>query len=232
MPYDYNFLDEYNRYPRADYIILNGPFPHYGRSGSNAITFNLPDALVRLPQWQARDTGSLAFKFKTTEPNGLLLFNGGRIGRRDFVSVEMHDGILYFVIDMGDGVYRYPFHEDRLNDGFPHEARIDKNGNAIRLHLDSRDRSYTVPGTDTNLDLGTFLYVGGVERADYLPWHIWTRMPYWRTQENKYYVGCVWDLSLDDGDFIDLPAYIEVRTPHHVHHRKSRGSQGSFDLHL
>ena len=51
-------------------------------------------------------TGSLSFNFRTTEPHNLILFNGPKPGHSDFMAVEMHDGILYFVIDLGDGPYR------------------------------------------------------------------------------------------------------------------------------
>lgn len=39
--------------------------------------------------------------FKTRELNGLILFNGGK--KDDFVAVEMVDGHINYVVDVGDG---------------------------------------------------------------------------------------------------------------------------------
>ena len=52
----------------------------------------------------AGKAGSIDFKMRTVEPHGLLLFNGGRPGGADFFAVEMYDGILYAVLNLGDGV--------------------------------------------------------------------------------------------------------------------------------
>ena len=116
----------YNTEPRPEYVVINGPlsWPPDGISTSTGITFTRPDTYVKLPPWRARNSGTLSFSFRTTEPHGLMMYNGGRPGTSDFVAIEMYDGILYFVIDVGSGVKRYRFSNDQLNDGQPHEVRF------------------------------------------------------------------------------------------------------------
>lgn len=42
------------------------------------ISFETPEAFIRLPKWNTKRTGSISFDFRTTEPNGLILFTHGR----------------------------------------------------------------------------------------------------------------------------------------------------------
>ncbi|KAG3267331.1 neurexin 1, partial [Ictidomys tridecemlineatus] len=42
------------------------------------ITFETPESFISLPKWNAKKTGSISFDFRTTEPNGLILFSHGK----------------------------------------------------------------------------------------------------------------------------------------------------------
>lgn len=71
---------------------------------------------------------------RTVEPNGLILNTLGRRGSNDFAAVEMYDGILYVVINVGDGVHHIQASETQLNDGQPHAvslSRLTTNSNSI-----------------------------------------------------------------------------------------------------
>jgi len=48
--------------------------------------------------------------------------------------------------------------------------------------------------------LGTFFFVGAVNRADRLPWHLWTR-------NQQFFVGCIWGVRINGGDIEDLPRF-------------------------
>jgi len=63
---------------------------------------------------------------RTVEPDGLLLYNGGQSRYRDFFAIELYDGIASVVIDLGDGVYRYPMAGPtrRIDDGVTHFLRV------------------------------------------------------------------------------------------------------------
>ena len=42
------------------------------------ITFTTPGSVVSLPYWNAQLSGNLEFQFRTTEQNGLLMYNLGQ----------------------------------------------------------------------------------------------------------------------------------------------------------
>ena len=137
LPDDLDLVDMYLREPRPTYVIIRGdldpdPTPHPSVGEENGITFHRPNAFLRLPQWDGERTGKLSLKFRTVEPHGLMLYNGGQPGKRDFIAVEMYDGVAYFVIDLGDGVHRFPFGDGAMvNDGEEHGIEVNINTTCI-----------------------------------------------------------------------------------------------------
>ena len=47
---------------------------------------------------------------------------------------------------------------------------------------------------------GTFFFVGAVNNAARLPWHLWTR-------QAQFFLGCVWGLRINDEPVEDLPRF-------------------------
>ncbi|TNN76213.1 Neurexin-1 [Liparis tanakae] len=88
------------------------------------VAFDAPAAYLTLPRWNAKKTGAMSFDFRTTEPAGLLLFgHGGLQGppdlkpRADFFALELLDGLLHLVMDMGSGSIKIKAGDRRLDDG-------------------------------------------------------------------------------------------------------------------
>lgn len=92
------------------------------------VTFESPEAFVALPRWSAKRTGSISLDFRTTEPNGLLLFSQGRrpgaaagghssAQRADYFAMELLDGYLYLLLDMGSGGIKLRASSRKVNDG-------------------------------------------------------------------------------------------------------------------
>ncbi|CAI7935367.1 Hypothetical predicted protein, partial [Podarcis lilfordi] len=92
------------------------------------VTFESPEAYISLPKWNTKKTGSISFDFRTTEPNGLLLFSHGRLqppkeGRSerlhkaDYFAMELLDGYLYLLLDMGSGGIKMRASSKKVNDG-------------------------------------------------------------------------------------------------------------------
>lgn len=46
------------------------------------ISFETPEAYISLPKWNTKRMGSISFDFRTTEPNGLILFTHGKLQER------------------------------------------------------------------------------------------------------------------------------------------------------
>ncbi|CAL8384116.1 unnamed protein product [Arctogadus glacialis] len=131
-------------------ITLNGDlvFRCEDVAALDPITFETPESFVALPKWNTKKTGSISFDFRTTEPSGLLLFSHGRPqgpkeqkpGRElktDYFAMELLDGYLYLLIDMGSGKTKLKTSNKKVTDGewchvdFQREGR--KAGTKTRL---------------------------------------------------------------------------------------------------
>ena len=93
----------------------------------DAVTFRSTESYVVLQQLNARLQFSIYFKFKTTEENGLLFFNGGQ--GNDFIALELQSGYLHFIYNMGDGAERLVVNTiDPLNDDKWHDMTVQRPG--------------------------------------------------------------------------------------------------------
>lgn len=104
------------------------------------ITFETPEAFITLHKWNAKKTGSISFDFRTTEPNGLLLFSHGRPKQQtkeakstltlkvDFFAIEMLDGHLYLLLDMGSGTTKTRAVNKKVNDGEWYHVDFQRDG--------------------------------------------------------------------------------------------------------
>ena len=86
------------------------------------VTFGTPQAFLALPAWRAARAGSVSFDFRTTEANGLLLFGQGRPQgpghpRPDYFALELLDGHLYLLLDMGSGGIKVRASARKVTDG-------------------------------------------------------------------------------------------------------------------
>lgn len=100
------------------------------------------------------------WQFKTREANGLILFNAGR--ERDFVAVELVDGHIHYVFDLGDGPVKIrDTSRPRLNDGKWHAVSIGRPApKRHTLAVDDHVAAVTSQGNNENLDLDGILYIG------------------------------------------------------------------------
>lgn len=109
------------------------------------ITFETPEAFITLHKWNAKKTGSISFDFRTTEPNGLLLFSHGRSKQQtkeakspvtlkvDFFAIEMLDGHLYLLLDMGSGTTKTRAVNKKVNDGEWYHVDFQRDGRSGRM---------------------------------------------------------------------------------------------------
>lgn len=103
------------------------------------INFETPEAYISLPKWNTKRMGSISFDFRTTEPNGLILFTHGKPQERkdvrsqkntkvDFFAVELLDGNLYLLLDMGSGTIKVKATQKKANDGEWYHVDIQRDG--------------------------------------------------------------------------------------------------------
>uniref|UniRef100_A0A8C9UYA5 Neurexin 1b n=1 Tax=Scleropages formosus TaxID=113540 RepID=A0A8C9UYA5_SCLFO len=169
------------------------------------ITFETPESFITLHKWNAKKTGSISFDFRTTEPNGLLLFSHGKPKQQkdnknpqtlkvDFFAIEMLDGHLYLLLDMGSGTTKTRAVNKKVNDGEWYHVDFQRDGRSGTISINTLRTAYTAPGESEILDLDDNLYLGGLPENRLgliFPTEVWTALL------NYGYVGCVRDLFID-----------------------------------
>ncbi|XP_059374700.1 neurexin 3a isoform X10 [Carassius carassius] len=169
------------------------------------ISFETPEAYISLPKWNTKRMGSISFDFRTTEPNGLILFTHGKPQERkdarsqkntkvDFFAVELLDGSLYLLLDMGSGTIKVKATQNKVNDGAWYHVDIQRDGRSGTISVNSRRTPFTASGENEILDLEGDMYLGGLpdnRGGLILPTELWTAML------NYGFVGCIRDLFID-----------------------------------
>ncbi|XP_028323531.1 neurexin-1a-like isoform X26 [Gouania willdenowi] len=183
------------------------------------ITFETPESYIILNKWNAKKTGSISFDFRTTEPNGLLLFSHGKPKQQpkdskspqtlkvDFFAIEMLDGHLYLLLDMGSGTTKTKAVNKKVNDGEWYHVDFQRDGRSGTISINTLRTAYTAPGESEILDLDDNLYLGGLPENKMglvFPTEVWTALL------NYGYVGCIRDLFID-GQSKDVRRLAEVQ---------------------
>lgn len=157
----------------------------------HAATFRSKHSYVGLAMLKAYYGMSVDFRFKTVEPNGLLLYNGGR--RNDFVAVELVNGHVHYTFDLGDGpITMRDKSRMHMNDNRWHQISIRRPGPKTHtLTVDDSFEIITLSGGSLHLELAGILYIGGVFKDMYakLPGSISSR---------SGFEGCIASLDLGD----------------------------------
>ncbi|XP_027862673.1 neurexin-1a isoform X13 [Xiphophorus couchianus] len=183
------------------------------------ITFETPESYIILNKWNAKKTGSISFDFRTTEPNGLLLFSHGKSKQQpkdsktpqtlkvDFFAIEMLDGHLYLLLDMGSGTTKTKAVNKKVNDGEWYHVDFQRDGRSGTISINTLRTAYTAPGESEILDLDDNLYLGGLPENKMglvFPTEVWTALL------NYGYVGCIRDLFID-GQSKDVRRLAEIQ---------------------
>ncbi|XP_072424240.1 neurexin 3a isoform X17 [Chiloscyllium punctatum] len=169
------------------------------------ISFETPEAYISLPKWNTKKMGSISFDFRTSEPSGLILFTHGKPQERkdlrslkktkvDFFAVELLDGNLFLLLDMGSGAIKIKSTTRKVNDGEWYHVDIQRDGRSGTISVNSRRTPFTASGDSEILDLEGDMYLGGLpdnRMGSILPTELWTAML------NYGYVGCIRDLFID-----------------------------------
>ncbi|XP_041447474.1 neurexin-2 isoform X3 [Xenopus laevis] len=180
------------------------------------VTFQISESFLHLPRWETKKAGSISFDFRTTEPSGLLLFSQGRprsggsvlgtapggvvTGRperqpkADYFAVELLDGTLYLLLDLGSGGIKIKGSHKKVNDGEWCHVDIQRDGRKGSISVNSRNTPFQVGGESEILDLDGDMYLGGLPepREDLqLPPEVWT------ASLGLGFVGCIRDLFVD-----------------------------------
>ncbi|XP_051990545.1 neurexin-2-like isoform X5 [Xyrauchen texanus] len=183
------------------------------------VTFETPESYIALPRWDTKKTSSISFDFRTTEPSGLLLFSHGkpqstkeqRPGREmksDYFAMELLDGFLFLLMDMGSGSIKFKTSNKKVNDGEWCHVDFQREGRKGSISVNSRSIPFNANEGSEILDLDSDMYLGGLPETHQgliLPPEVWTALL------NYGYVGCVRDLFID-GKSRDVRRIAEIQS--------------------
>ncbi|KAL2094839.1 hypothetical protein ACEWY4_009558 [Coilia grayii] len=185
------------------------------------VSFDTPEACVTLPKWTTKKTGAISFDFRTTEPSGLLLFSHGRpqaprepkgadrgTPRADFFAMELLDGFLFLLMDMGSGSIKVKASANKVNNGEWCHVDFYREGRRGSISVNSHSTPFSANEGSEVLDLDGSLYLGGVPAE-------WQGLPLppevWTASLRLGFVGCVRDLFID-GQSRDLRRLAELQS--------------------
>ncbi|KAG1696117.1 Neurexin-3 [Nymphon striatum] len=171
---------------------------------ADPITFTTRESFLVLPSWEATRSGSLSFKMRTNEGNGLLMYNAGASKSvSDFFAFELMNGHVYLLMNLGSGVKKVKATSRRVDDGHWHTVSLRRHNKSGRVTVDELATDFNTPGNSNQLDLKGELYLGGIGTSiDAIP----IPSELWSGYLGYGYVGCIRDLVVN-GEALDIAEY-------------------------
>ncbi|KAK7071823.1 Neurexin-2 [Halocaridina rubra] len=190
-----NYVFEMARSGHVEMLEVTATFGKGPQVIHHPVTFKSKSAFVALPQLKAYASTNIYFQFKTLEPAGLIMYNGGK--GHDFLALELVNGHIHLIFNLGNRPIRVRDNNKvALNDNKWHVVTVSRpSPRQHTLMVDDNIATVTNGITNENLDLQGFLYLGGVPPEMYtnLPRHIVSRIGF---------EGCLASLDLN-GDAPD-----------------------------
>uniref|UniRef100_A0A4W6D2Q2 Neurexin 3a n=1 Tax=Lates calcarifer TaxID=8187 RepID=A0A4W6D2Q2_LATCA len=106
--------------------------------------FETPEAYISLPKWNTKRMGSISFDFRTTEPMASSSSPMANPRSVDFFAVELLDGSLYLLLDMGSGTIKVKATQTKVNDGAWYHVDIQRDGRSGTISVNSRRTPFTL----------------------------------------------------------------------------------------
>ncbi|XP_077861807.1 neurexin-3 [Saccoglossus kowalevskii] len=128
------------------------------------------------------------------------MYNNGAQAMSDFFAMELRDGYLTMVLDLGSGAINVKCHPNRMDDGEWHFVKVNKNKKRGTVEVDEDTMPFVLGGQNKQLDLEGSLFIGGIDSGSnsmLLPREIWSGML------GFGFVGCMRDLVMN-GVPVDL----------------------------
>ncbi|XP_068155026.1 neurexin 1 isoform X6 [Drosophila tropicalis] len=175
------------------------------------VTFTTRESHLVLPPWETGKQSSISFKFRTKEPNGIIVLATGskqpRAKNPVLIAIELLNGHIYIHLDLGSGASKIRASRRRVDDGDWHDLILRRNGRDAKVSVDGVWNDFRTPGDGTILELDGHMYVGGVGPAyNSVAWPA----AIWTATLRQGFVGCLRDLVLS-GKAIDIAAFARVQ---------------------
>ena len=163
---------------------------------SNPVTFTTSDSFLSLPKWDAVKNGSIYLKFRTNEPNGVLVYSHGiknaiptpsldQDGQdydyhhhpsHDYFGIELLGGHVYLLMNLGSGSIKVKATMKRIDNSEWHSIRVTREGRSGRISVDDYSVGFIAPSHSSStlshhlhdLDLEGSLFIGSVGTSGFL----------------------------------------------------------------
>ncbi|KAM4704989.1 laminin subunit alpha-1 [Rhinophrynus dorsalis] len=163
------------------------------------------------PDIYSTNFNTLTLNVKTNEPDNLLFYMGSSTKQTDFMALEMQDGKVSFLWDLGSGPARLEDSDIQINNNKWHKIHATRFGRSGTLSIQevtsqknsqtpSSSKSSTSPGTSSilHVDNSTLMFVGGIGR----------QMKKSPAVKTTHFKGCMGEAFLN-GKSIGLWNYVE-----------------------
>ena len=165
------------------------------------ISFLTEDSMIKVPMQTLTDSGSITFSFRTSEPTGLLMYSPGIKSVSDFFALEIFEGGLYLILDLGSGAMKEEVTQGvKVNDSLIHRVVLTHTGggkastvSSGSISVDGITKTYTIRGRNSQLDLEKTLHIGGFGDLSVSQFPI----EVWSATMMKGYVGCFQELEVN-----------------------------------
>ncbi len=223
MVFNGNHFFEMARTGNLRNIETNANFDKKDKLVQFPITFKSTGAYVTT-RLNLYSTFTIFFQLKTTQPNGLIMYNGDGTG--DFFALELVNGHIQYVYNVGSGPRFVPSMLDqKINDNKWHEIGVLRTSlEQFILRVDETAAFDNLPDNRAvHLDTNDKLYIGGVPLQMYagMPKHIKSR---------EGFQGCLASLDLDGDSRNILEQRAEIQEEHR--HLIVEGCEGNELEHL
>lgn len=138
---------------------------------SDPVTFTTSDSFLSLPKWDAVKNGSLFLKFRTNEPNGVLVYSHGikntipttspegesenhhnnhhnhhyHHPSHDYFGIELLEGHVFLLMNLGSGSIKVKATMKRIDDSHWHSIRVTREGRSGRISVDDYSVGFISP---------------------------------------------------------------------------------------
>nr|XP_023013622.1 neurexin-4 [Leptinotarsa decemlineata] len=145
---------------------------------------------------------SIKFRFKTSAPNGVVLYSRGTQG--DYIALQLQDNRMLLNIDLGSGTVTSLCVGSLLDDNLWHDVVISRNRRDILFSVDRVVVYDKIKGEFQRLNLNRGFYVGGVPIKKknfwilgfFLLWLAFKkRKSAWSPKESTYFEKLILDLG-------------------------------------
>lgn len=149
-------------------------------AGMNTFYGSEKTSYAKYRTWQSSIKGVLFLTFKTTEPDGLLLYADDQHqmrGNGNFIKIKLLDKCLVIQVQISFSTEHLSFKSEgksfklgtQLNDNREHVVKIQRYNQNLTMSLDGQMETY-VPPNKMSLYINSSIFVGGIPPNANVAW--------------------------------------------------------------